>query len=49
MDNEIYNSLRSRKLLDILDGDTGFGIIKIATSIICNFTIYKFKFQINIF
>ena len=33
MDNEIYNSLRSRKLLDILDGDTGFGIIKIATSV----------------
>ncbi len=33
MDNEIYNSLRSRKMLDILDGDTGFGIIKIASTV----------------
>lgn len=33
MDKELYNSLRSRKMLDILDGDTGFGIITIAPGV----------------
>ncbi len=33
MDHERYNSLRSKRMIEILDGDTGFGIIKVANGV----------------